>query len=174
MPSLVATTSTPARKPFVRTHYVRTNMAFRQHVLSIKTLTIIFNLSVLFFLNFKCIIIVKVSGMSNRLPESSNDTINTLRLKWNTLHAKIRYVMNVSHFNPLSLSCDFSYSIRIVSEIHRQTERWSTSWRFSLRRSGGSNKINFWSAYPKIRLPLKLWILTITMITLITDQNGWP
>ena len=25
MPSLVATTSTPARKPFVRTHYVRTN-----------------------------------------------------------------------------------------------------------------------------------------------------
>ena len=28
MPSLVATTSTPARKPFVRTHYVRTNIAF--------------------------------------------------------------------------------------------------------------------------------------------------
>ena len=27
MPSLVATTSTPARKPFVRTHYVRTNNA---------------------------------------------------------------------------------------------------------------------------------------------------
>ena len=26
MPSLVATTSTPARKPFVRTHYVRTNI----------------------------------------------------------------------------------------------------------------------------------------------------
>ena len=26
MPSLVATTSTPARKPFVRTHYVRTNV----------------------------------------------------------------------------------------------------------------------------------------------------
>ena len=25
MPSLVATTSTPAQKPFVRTHYVRTN-----------------------------------------------------------------------------------------------------------------------------------------------------
>ena len=28
MPSLVATTSTPARKPFVRTHYVCTNIAF--------------------------------------------------------------------------------------------------------------------------------------------------
>ena len=27
MPSLVATTSTPAQKPFVRTHYVRTNNA---------------------------------------------------------------------------------------------------------------------------------------------------
>ena len=27
MPGLVATTSTPARKPFVRTHYVRTNNA---------------------------------------------------------------------------------------------------------------------------------------------------
>ena len=26
MPSLVATTSTPARKTFVRTHYVRTNI----------------------------------------------------------------------------------------------------------------------------------------------------
>ena len=26
MPSLVATTSTPAWKPFVRTHYVRTNI----------------------------------------------------------------------------------------------------------------------------------------------------
>ena len=26
MPSLAATTSTPARKPFVRTHYVRTNI----------------------------------------------------------------------------------------------------------------------------------------------------
>ena len=26
MPSLVATTYTPARKPFVRTHYVRTNV----------------------------------------------------------------------------------------------------------------------------------------------------
>ena len=26
MPSLVATTSTPAQKPFVRTHYVRTNL----------------------------------------------------------------------------------------------------------------------------------------------------
>ena len=26
MPSLVATTSTPARKPFVRTHYVRTKI----------------------------------------------------------------------------------------------------------------------------------------------------
>ena len=29
MPSLVATTSTPARKPFVRTHYVRTNKRVR-------------------------------------------------------------------------------------------------------------------------------------------------
>ena len=28
MPSLVATTSTPARKPFVRTHYVRTNYKY--------------------------------------------------------------------------------------------------------------------------------------------------
>ena len=30
MPSLVATTSTPARKPFVRTHYVRTNYVYEE------------------------------------------------------------------------------------------------------------------------------------------------
>ena len=34
MPSLVATTSTPARKPFVRTHYVRTkNTRFQFEVI---------------------------------------------------------------------------------------------------------------------------------------------
>ena len=33
MPSLVATTSTPARKPFVRTHYVRTNRIVIRQIL---------------------------------------------------------------------------------------------------------------------------------------------
>ena len=51
-----------------------------QHVLSIKTTTIIFNLSVLIFLNFNKIPSVKVSGNSNRQPEMKKDTINTLRL----------------------------------------------------------------------------------------------
>ena len=45
MPSLVATTSTPARKPFVRTHYVRTkkkkknNAKFSGHYVSPRTHT---------------------------------------------------------------------------------------------------------------------------------------
>ena len=41
MPSLVATTSTPARKPFVRTHYVRTNNAkFSDHYIYPRTETV--------------------------------------------------------------------------------------------------------------------------------------
>ena len=41
MPSLVATTSTPARKPFVRTHYVRTNNAkFSGHYFYPRTETV--------------------------------------------------------------------------------------------------------------------------------------
>ena len=41
MPSLVATTSTPARKPFVRTHYVRTNNAkFSGHYVYPRTETV--------------------------------------------------------------------------------------------------------------------------------------
>ena len=51
-------------------------MVFRQHVLSIKTLTIILKLSVLFLLNFNLIPSVKVSTNSDSLPESINDTIN--------------------------------------------------------------------------------------------------
>ena len=52
-------------------------MFFRQHGLSIKTLTII---SVLIFLNFNKISSVKVLGNSDRLPESIKYTINILRL----------------------------------------------------------------------------------------------
>ena len=55
-------------------------MVFHQHVLSITTTTIISNFSVLIFLNFNLIPSVKVSGNSDRLPESIKDTINTLRL----------------------------------------------------------------------------------------------
>ena len=33
MPSIVATTSTPARKPFVRTHYIRTNIEDSEELL---------------------------------------------------------------------------------------------------------------------------------------------
>ena len=55
-------------------------MVVRQHVLSITTLTIISNFSVLIILNFTLIPSVKVSGNSDRLPESIKDTINTLRL----------------------------------------------------------------------------------------------
>ena len=41
MPSLVATKSTPARKPFVRTHYVRTNNAkFSGHYVYPRTETV--------------------------------------------------------------------------------------------------------------------------------------
>ena len=40
MPSLVATTSTPARKPFVRTHYVRTNTKFSGHYVCHRTETV--------------------------------------------------------------------------------------------------------------------------------------
>ena len=55
-------------------------MVFSQHVLSIKTLTIIFIMSVLFFLNFNLTPSIKVSANSNRLLEIIKDTINTLRL----------------------------------------------------------------------------------------------
>ena len=55
-------------------------MVSYQNVLSIKAMTNIFNFSVLFFPNFNLIPSVKVSGNSERLPESINDTINTLRL----------------------------------------------------------------------------------------------
>ena len=55
-------------------------MVFRQHVLIITTLNIIFNFSDLIFLNFNLIPSVKVSGNSDTLAESITDTINTLRL----------------------------------------------------------------------------------------------
>ena len=55
-------------------------MVFCQHVLIITTMTIIFNFSVLIFLNFSLIPSVKVSGISDRLPESIIAIINTLRL----------------------------------------------------------------------------------------------
>ena len=55
-------------------------MFFRQHVLSITTTTIIYNFSVLIFPNFNLIPSVKVTGNSDRLPESIKNTINTLRL----------------------------------------------------------------------------------------------
>ena len=54
-------------------------MVFRQHVLSITTLTIISNFSVLIFLNFNLIPSIKVSGNFDRLAESITNTINTLR-----------------------------------------------------------------------------------------------
>ena len=54
-------------------------MVFRQHVLSITTTTIIYNISVFIFLNLNLIPSVKVSGNSDRLPESITDTINTPR-----------------------------------------------------------------------------------------------
>ena len=76
-------------------------MLFRQHILSIKTLTFIFNLTVLCFLNFDLITSFKVLGNSDRVPESIKDTMNTLRLKWYSIHAKNKYKMNVSHFNCL-------------------------------------------------------------------------
>ena len=52
-------------------------MVFRQHVL---TTTIISIFSVLILLNFNLNLSVKVSGNSDRLPESIKDTVNTLRL----------------------------------------------------------------------------------------------
>ena len=55
-------------------------MVVCQHVLSIKTTTIIPNFSVLIFLNYNLIPSLKVLGNSDRLAESITDTINTLRL----------------------------------------------------------------------------------------------
>ena len=50
-------------------------MVFRQHILSITTLTIIYNISVLIFLNFNLIPSVKVSSNSDILTH-----FNPLRL----------------------------------------------------------------------------------------------
>ena len=63
-----------------------TKLSYRieSNVLSIKTLKIIFNFSVLIFLNFNLIPSINVSGNSDREPESIKDIINTLRLQWNT------------------------------------------------------------------------------------------
>ena len=55
-------------------------MVFGQHVLSFTTTTIIYNFSVLIFLNFNLIPGVKFLGYSNISPESIKDTYNTLRL----------------------------------------------------------------------------------------------
>ena len=55
-------------------------MVFCQHILSIKTLTIIYNFSVLIFLNLNLIPSVKVSGNSDGLPTNIKETIKTLRL----------------------------------------------------------------------------------------------
>ena len=55
-------------------------MVFHQYVLSITTLTIIYNFSVLMFLNFNLTPSAKVLGDFERLPESIKDTNNTLRL----------------------------------------------------------------------------------------------
>ena len=55
-------------------------MVLCQHVLSITTLTTIYNFSVLIFLNYNLIPSVKVSGNSDRLPESIIGKINTLKL----------------------------------------------------------------------------------------------
>ena len=55
-------------------------MVLCQHVLSITNVTIIYNFSVLIFINFNLIPSVKVSGNSDRLVESITDTINTLRV----------------------------------------------------------------------------------------------
>ena len=51
-----------------------------QHVWISTTLAIIFKISVLIFPNFNSISSIKVSGNSDRLPESIMDKINTLRL----------------------------------------------------------------------------------------------
>ena len=55
-------------------------MVFCQHALSIKTLTIIINFSVIVFLHFNLIPNVKVSDHSDILPESIKVKINTLTI----------------------------------------------------------------------------------------------
>ena len=103
-------------------------MVLCQHVLSITTLTIIYNFSVLIVLNFNLIPSVKVSGNSDRLAESITNTINTL-------HAKFRHEMNTTHFNclrlslcqesqkPRILSLDFSQPDQLGSDTDKQTDR---------------------------------------------------
>ena len=108
-------------------------MVLCQHVLSITTLTIISIFSVLIFLNFNSIPIVKVSGNSDGLPESIKYTINTLRLLWNTLHAMIRYKMNVSNFN---LSHDLFQPISCSELSEKPADRCATPWRFLLHKIG--------------------------------------
>ena len=56
-------------------------MVFRQHVLSITTLTINYNFSVLIFLDSNLIPIVKDTGYSDRLPEMIKIVVQRLGMR---------------------------------------------------------------------------------------------
>ena len=101
-------------------------------MLSITTTTIISDFSVLIFINFNLIPSVKVSGNSDRLPESIENTIIALRLYWNTYTPFEDYLRDecfTFYYLGLSLcprlrnlSHDLSRPIKIVSETHSQTQ----------------------------------------------------
>ena len=113
-------------------------MVFRQHVLIITTLTIIFNFSVWIFHNFNLIPSIKVSGKSDRLAENITDKINTLRL-YTT--CKDRYEMNTTYFNYLRLNLcqesrnqEYSFLANKKQVRYRQTDK-QTDRRSTYRRS---------------------------------------